>query len=264
MNAIEMLEAEYAIKRAKLLKDMELAKELPTNGVIVTWVGEGGWKGNSRLPETIKTCELVPWLFHDEAYLTKAKYVSFKVPDDFRWTNGKGEHVSSKFRSSFQLKYIKAILDAFQPHQVGLTACKGKYQGVFPTSFNFLEHKDYAEAKTIGHGMCEVHVTQGVGQHSFTSGTFSFHASLPATGLVKVDVELPSYSRLAPIAHGVTRYANSHDVQSVHSWQLPKLSKPPVAAFKFGGGDSGNRSSTARYLFSTVDECMDILGIKFN
>jgi hypothetical protein len=264
MNAIEMLEAEYEVKRTRLMKNMELAKELPTNGVVVSWIGEGGWNGNDRLPDIIKTCELVPWVFHSSCYLTQAKHVSFKAPDSFPWTNGTGEHVSSKFRNSFLLKYIKAILDAVKPYQVGLTACQGRYKGVFPTSFNFLEHKDYADAATIGHGMCEVYVTRALGENSFTSGTFSIYVLLPVTGLVKIDIELPSYGRLAPIAHGITQYGSSPTVQSVNSWQLPKFTKPPVAAFKFGGGDSGNRTSTVRYLFSTVDECMDLLGIKFN
>lgn len=263
MKALEMLETEYEAKRTKLLKNIGLAKQLPTNSVVVSWVGEGGWKGNDRLPDTIKTCELVPWIFHSDCYLTKAKNVAFKAPDSFPWVNGIGEHTSSKFRNSFQLKYIEAILNAFKPYQVGLTACRGKYTGVFPTSFNFLEHKDYADAATVGHGMCEVYVTCGVGEHSFVSGTFSIYASLPGVGLVKVDVELPGYARLAPIPHGVSRYPNG-PVQSVHSWQLPKFTKPPVAAFRHGGGTTGNRSSSARYLFSTVDECMDILGIKFN
>lgn len=262
MKALEMLEAEYEAKRAKLLKHIELAKQLPTNGVIISWVGESGWKGNNRLPDMIKTCELVPWIFHDDGYATKARHVAFKAPDSFPWVNGIGEHTSSKFRSSFQLKYIQGILNAFKPYQVSLTACTGRYKSIFPTSFNFLEHKDYADATTVGHGMCEVYVTSSIGSHSFTSGTFSIHASLPDVGLVNVDIELPAYGRLAPIAHGVSRYPNG-PVQSVHSWQLPKFTKPPVAAFKYGGGDSSNRSSSARYLFSTVDECMDILGIKF-
>lgn len=263
MKALEMLEAEYATKRAKLERDMEVAKQLPTNGMVVSWVGEGGWKGNDRLPDIIKTCELVPWIFHSPCYLTKAHHISFKTPDSIPWTNGTGEHPSSKFRNSFELKYVKAILDAFKPFQVSLTACAGRYKSVFPTSFNFLEHKDYADAKAIGHGMCEVYVSRGIGQHSFTSGTFSFHALLTGIGLVQIDLELPGIGRLAPNAHGVSYFAGSHEVQSVQSWQLPKLTKPPVAAFKYGGGDSGNRSTSARYLFSTVDECLETLNIKF-
>lgn len=263
MKALEMLEEEFEKKRAKLLRQMEVAKHLPTNGVIVSWVGEGGWQGNEKLPDIIKTCELTPWLFHDKVYATGAHHILFKAPDSFPWTNGTGESTSSKFRSSFQLKYIEAVLKAFKPYQIGLTACKGRYQNIFPTSFNFLEHKDYADAKTVGHGECEVSVTRCLGEHSFTSGTFSFHASLPVIGLVKIDVELPHYDRLAPVPKQITRYGSSHVVSAVGSWAFPPISKTPVASFRFGGGDSGNRSSTVRYLFSNVDDCLESLDIKF-
>lgn len=264
MNALEMLESDYASKRAKIDRDMELARQLPTNGMVVSWVGEGGWDGNIRLPDVIKTCELHPWVFHSSSYLTQAKHISFKPPDEFEWTNGKGEHPHSKFRKTFELKYFKALLDAFQPFQVGLTACKGKYQGIFPTSFNFLEHKDFADAKTIGHGMCEIYTTRSVGRHGFVSGSFVIHVQLTGVGLIKVDLELPDAAKLAPHPLGIEYYANSTEIRSVQSWEIPKCNTPPIAAFKFGGGDSGNRTRSARYLFSTVDECMQALNIKFN
>ena len=263
MNALELLEQEYLQKRSKLEKQLIISNLLPTNNKTIAWMGEDGWdsQGNAK-PPVEKTCPILPYLFHDPTVYAKAVHIAYKAPDDFKWTNGKGESSSSKFRTEFVNKYVLAVVDIYRAYMIQIVAVKGsKYSGTFPTKFDFTTVREYEDAKEIAYGDAEIYTTAGMGEHSFISGTFSFYVEIKGIGTMKVDVEAPGMSRLAPVAHGISRYGEQGPVSSVQSWSAPKLPRRTTHISTYGGGDTGNRSKSMRYLFDTVDDALVCLGV---
>lgn len=258
-NAMEQLEREFAAKRAKLERELALAAKLPTNGRSIHWIGENGWdeKGAPRNPIG-KECELLPWIFHSPTAYETAQHVAYKAPDSHPWTNGTGEHTSSKFRADFVKQYIRAVLNAYAPFEVDIIAVKGRYSSHFPAGFEYSQHRDYADAKELARGRCKVTVTTSI---RFTSTDLEIYADVPDAGPVKVSISNPPQSHaLSARPRGVHSYRNG-PVYRVDSWIAPEKPAGCVNVFSRGSGDYSNTSRTLEYLFDSVASALTALGI---
>lgn len=252
MRSLEELEKRHTEERARLIRDMELASTLPTNGKTITWMGEDGWDKEGKLkPLVEKSCQLFPYIIHDNTAYNTARHVAYKTADSHDKEN-KGESTSSSVRNAFVKQYILAVVEAFKPYLIQITAVKGpSYSGHFPERFDFTKLRSYENAKERGHGDCEVYITRAVGQHSFCSGKLSFYALLSEGIRVKVDLEVPGMHLLAPV---------HHTGSSGLSWSTPQLPVKQVNCFTYSGGD--NYSKSLLYLFNTIDDAF--ASLKFN
>lgn len=260
MNSLEEFDRKNAAARAKLERELKLAHQLPTGGVTVTWIGEDGWKsdGNTRKPDIERTIDVAPWIIHDS--FRGAAHVAYKAPDSL--AGGKGEHVSSKHRSEFVRKYLRAVLDTYAPYVIDTVAVKGAYASYMPETFDWESHKDYADGREVNRGLYEIEASQGNG---YSSAKLSFYARTDATGPVQVSFDLHQdfqTHRMQARAH----YDNDmHNAVPVR-WSFPTLSDiGAVCVWKRSNGDRNRHGQpsgyTMEWLFDTREAMETAIGL---
>jgi hypothetical protein len=131
MKSLEDFERETAEKRARLLKDLELAKSLPVP--VCEWIGEGGFEpdGNTRKPDEAKRMEIRPYIIH--APFRGAEHVAYKLPS----YGEAGEYQHSKHRPAFRDAFMGALLDAYAPSLIEVVALKGTYASMEHTRWDW-------------------------------------------------------------------------------------------------------------------------------
>lgn len=259
MNSLEEFDRDNAAKRTKLAAQLELAHKLPTNGVLVTWTGENGWEsdGNTRKPDIERTIDVAPWIIHDS--FRGAAHVAYKAPDSL---GERGEHVSSKHRSEFVRKYLRAVLDTYEPHMIDTVAVKGTYASHMPESFDWESHRDYADGREVSRGLYEVEVSSGSG---YSSAKLSFYARTGATGPVQVSFDLHQdfqTHRLQARAH----YDNDRENAVPARWSFSTLADiGAVHLWKRGNGDRNRHGQpsgyTMEWLFDTREAMQAAIGL---
>jgi hypothetical protein len=248
LSTLEEFDRSIAKKRARLEKELALVSQLPTRGKVVTWTGASGWDSKGEdLPAVAKSVELVPWIVHSRNGHTGAEQMAFKVPngstDDLH-----SEHVSSKYLPEFGRRYIRALLDACEPHLQPIRAVKGRYAAMLPASCNWKAKRGYEEASVVAEGLFQVSVYAGRG---IGSQSLSFYIATPEP--IEVSIELPAgrvAHELFPVASYRTQYQGEDAV--IERWHDPDAAAVG-AAHRFcysGDGNSPGRSRRINWLFS--------------
>jgi hypothetical protein len=262
LKSLEDFDKDNAAKRERLLKDHAIAHALPTNGKLVTWIGEGGWEkdGNTRKPDVARSIDVAPWIVHGP--FRGAEHVAYKAPDSLY--GDKGEHDSSKPRAEFVSRYFAAVLDAFEPFTVSTLAIKGRYASHLPETFDYRANKDYADAKELARGLYEVTVSSGAG---YTSAKLAFFANVPDVGPLQVsfDVDRPYgagfqthklHARCSSDRHGIPRnwnFPSASEFKAVNMWKRANSDRNQY------GVPSGY---TLEWLFATREDMERAIGAR--
>lgn len=262
LKSLEDFDKEIASKRARLEKDHALAHALPTVGKTITWMGENGWEpdGRTRKPDVERTIELVPWLIH--APFRGCEHVAFRAPDSLG--GDKGEHVCSPHRAAFARKYLRAVLDAFEPHLIDTVAVRGGiYASLVPESFAWGEHKDYKDGHEMSRGLFEVQVTRAVGQYRYSSAALSFYTRTETTGPVRITFNLDTGGQLTTYKlMPRPKYSSRNPSENARpiGWETPNYADTDaVFVFRRRGGDE--YSYTCEWLYDSREALETALGL---
>lgn len=262
LKSLEEFDKEIAAKRKRLEKDHAVAHALPTNGKILTWIGEGGFEsdGNTRKPDVERTIEIVPHIVHSP--FRGCEHVAFRAPYS---THGDGgEHVSSQHRTVFGRKYLRAVLDAFEPYLIDTVAVRGTYASYVPESFDWGNDKDYKDAIEVSRGLFEVEASMGTGQNHYTTARLSFYTRIESVGPVKVSFDLEGRGsqfmtyKLMPTPRYKTREPreNSRPI----AWNVP-TGTGAVHLWRRADGGGEGYSYSCLWLYDSRDALETALGL---
>jgi len=263
MNSIEQFERDVEAKRARLLKDLALAKAALPAPVTVTWVGENGWDNVGKPnPPIEKSVDVAPWIIHSP--FRGAEHIAFKAPDSCAGAHG--EHVTSEYREGFVRKYFLAVLDAFEPYIMDTVAIKGTYSSYVPESFDWAASRDYKDARILARGLFEVTTTIGEG---YRSAELAFYVRHPTAGPCKISFDLgrSSFERYPfktdhltprPIYQG---RRHGDDTRVPACWDFPELRDVGAAHLSYRGNTERNSHGvpsgyTLEWLFASRESLL--------
>lgn len=257
LKSLEQFEKETAAKRAELERHLALAHKLPTNGVMVTWTGEGGWEkdGNTRKPDIERSIELFPYIIHSP--FRGAQHVAFKAPDTL--TGEGGEHVSSQHRTAFVHRYLQTLLKACEPFMVETLAVRGTYASLVPETFNYKAHKDYSDAAELARGLYEVEVSEH-------SAKVSWYINTSATGPMQISFDLWGGSFGCYRLHARGIRSSDYERSTVARWEFPSCDEVgAVHVFKRANTTRTTHGVpdgyTMEWLFDSTDAMLTAIGV---
>lgn len=250
-KTLEQFEKEVAEKRERLLKDLALAKTLPTNGITVTWTGENGFEkdGNTRKPDAEKTVELTPHIIHSP--FRGHEHVAFAVPDS--------EYAYSPHRKTFATKYLTALLDACEPHIIDTIAVRGHYASLMPANYDYKANRDYSDAVEVARGRYELQASNGRG---FSSVELSFYIHTPECGTVEISINLErDFQRYNLLAR-----ARTDNLGIALDWSFPSLADVgAVHMFKRANADRNEHGVctgyTLEWLYDSREKMAAAIGL---
>jgi hypothetical protein len=242
MESLEQFEKNVQAKRERLLKDISLAKALPTANKTITWTGENGWEadGNTRKPDVERTIEIAPYIVYTP--FRGHEHVAFRAPDSYDGI--KGEHVSSKYRTSFVKQYLNELLNVCEPFIIPSIATRGTYAGTHAATYDYKANRDYKDAVEVARGFYEITVSNGSG---YTSATLYFYIHTEATGTVEISFDI-SRDFATWKLQARAQYDNDRHNAVPARWNFPSLSDVgAVNLFKRANADRNSYGQPSGY-----------------
>jgi hypothetical protein len=261
MQSIEQFETEVATKRARLERDLALAKVLPTAGRSIDWVGVGEWEESERKKGVSKTLQILPYIVH--APFRGAEHVAFKVPAESE--GGESPHYGSdaKAYETFRQLYFADIIAACKDHLLPIVALEGRYKSHQRAGWDYKTNRDYADAKEVAHGLFALNLSRGVGKYGFGRNELEFFIST-SLGPVKISMEVTAPKNVDAHPQNCRYEGRDERIASVGSWfATPATTCGAVHLLRYGSGDARKLSFDARYLFAGLPELCAAMGGKF-